>query len=233
MTCGHHCYGYEGEPKCLPCLEVSCVKKNPKGTLDQNEDSYCPICYTSGLGDLPSISLECGHIMHVQCLLEKLRKRWPGPRITFFFAECPSCRQFVKIKGNKEIEKEIASIMDMYDLIKKKAVQRMKYEGLDKLEKDRLNNPKDRFYNNPEELAMTKLSYYLCYNCGTPYFGGLKSCENDNENQQNFEPSELICGKCVSVNSVPGQKICKVHGTEYIEYKCKFCCSIEIGRAHV
>ena len=115
----------------------------------------------------------------------------------------------------------------MYKLVREKAVQRMKFEGIDKAEKERLSNPKDRYYNNPEELAMSKLSYYQCFKCKVPYFGGLKSCENDNnENQQNYKSSELVCGKCVSANSTTGQKSCKVHGTEYIEYKCRFCCSI-------
>ena len=234
LACGHHCYGnllyilgFDGEGNCMPCLAVDCVKKDPKFTLDQNEDSYCPICYTSGLGDLPSIRLECGHIIHVQCLIEKLKKRWPGPRITFTFAECPSCRTFIKLKGHPILEKEITTIMSLYKIVKKKAVVRINHDGLDNVEKERLNNPKDRFYNNLEEFAMDKLCYYLCYNCGNPYFGGHKSCEEGNDGgNQNFKPSELICGRCASVSSVGGQKICKVHGTEYIEYKCKFCCSV-------
>ena len=211
----------------MPCLAVDCVKENKKLTLEQDEDSYCPICYTAGLGDYPSIMLGCGHIMHVPCLMEKLKKRWPGPRITFFFAECPSCRTFIKLKGHPELEEELRKVTSMYELVKQKAVQRMKFEEIDKTEAEHLNNPKGHYYNKPEEFAMSKLSYYICYKCGQPYFGGLKSCENDgNEHQANYKASELICGKCVSNNSASGQKQCKVHGSEYIEYKCRFCCSI-------
>ena len=48
--CGHFCHGFAGEPVCLPCLHEECVNQNPDLTLANNEDSYCSICYTSGLG---------------------------------------------------------------------------------------------------------------------------------------------------------------------------------------
>ncbi len=164
--------------------------------------------------------------MHVQCLMERLKKRWPGPRITFFFAECPSCRRFVSASKHPEISQELTKLKVIYDDVRTKAMQRMKFEGLEVSEKHRLTDPKDVYYNRPEELALAKLSYYMCYKCGVPYFGGLKSCENDNEGQQNYKPNELVCGKCAATGSTAGVKTCKTHGTEYIEYKCRFCCSV-------
>jgi hypothetical protein len=51
LECGHYCRGFNGEQHCLPCLDEECVKKNPQLTLDLHADSYCSICYTSGLGE--------------------------------------------------------------------------------------------------------------------------------------------------------------------------------------
>ena len=61
--------------------------------------------------------------------------------------------------------------------MEKKAVERAKFEGLDKHE--RLKQPGDHFYGKLKEYAMFKLSYYMCFKCKQPYFGGMKDCGDD------------------------------------------------------
>ena len=56
-----------------------------------------------------------------------------------------------------------------------KALDRAKIEGLDK--SDRLKKQGDAYFNNLEKLAMDKLSFYQCFKCKHPYFGGLYACE--------------------------------------------------------
>ena len=73
---------------------------------------------------------------------------------------------------------------------------------------------------------MARLSYYMCFKCKKPYFGGLKSCENNNQAEGKFNPQELICGGCAASAIGGGVKECKTHGTDFIEFKCKFCCSV-------
>jgi hypothetical protein len=109
-------------------------------------------------------------------------------------------------------------------MVKKKAVERAKFEDLHK--HPRLKDPKDNFYNKLEDFAMFKLSYYMCFKCQSPYFGGMKDCEAANADFANFKKEELVCGKCAAVAVGGGEKQCKKHGTDFIEYKCKFCCSI-------
>lgn len=46
----------------------------------------------------------------------------------------------------------------MEEDILKKAVERAKFEGIDK--HDRLKDPNDRFFNNLKAFAIYKLSYY-------------------------------------------------------------------------
>jgi E3 ubiquitin-protein ligase MYCBP2 len=60
------------------------------------------------------------------------------------------------------------------DLLKK-AMERAKFEDLHK--HARLKDPNDRFYNDLRSFAIYKLSYYQCFKCKGPYFGGMKDCE--------------------------------------------------------
>ena len=63
----------------------------------------------------------------------------------------------------------------LFEEIKKKSLERLKYENMEK--DPRLLNPKDPFYQKPVEYAIAIFSYYQCYKCKKPYFGGKKSCE--------------------------------------------------------
>jgi E3 ubiquitin-protein ligase MYCBP2 len=60
------------------------------------------------------------------------------------------------------------------DEVIKKAVERGKYEGLEK--DKRLEDPNDPYYHNLQKYAMYKLAYYQCFKCKQAYFGGMKDC---------------------------------------------------------
>lgn len=76
--CGHRCGGFKDELQCLPCLDEKCVEKevieeeNKEGVVKVlegvNAESYCSICFISGLGAEPSIRIGCGHIFHFNCV---------------------------------------------------------------------------------------------------------------------------------------------------------------------
>ena len=107
LACGHQCKGFYGEEQCLPCLNAECIVKANEdahmcGDLSKkqdlllegiDEDSYCTICWVSGLGTEPCIRLGCGHVFHLNCVKSILENRWTSPRITFGFMNCPSCKQ--------------------------------------------------------------------------------------------------------------------------------------------
>ena len=67
LACGHPCGGFNGEKKCLPCLEPSCIEKMDKKPKCKKDD-YCPICYAAGFGQEPCVNLDCGHILHLGCV---------------------------------------------------------------------------------------------------------------------------------------------------------------------
>ncbi len=72
---------------------------------------------------------------------------------------------------------------------------------------------------------MAIYSYYMCFKCKKPYFGGLKDCERAmEEEKKEFDPKDLVCPGCCKIPI----KDCEKHGNEYIEFKCKFCCSLAL-----
>ena len=76
--------------------------------------------------------------------------------------------------------------MDLYKLVCEKSLQRLKHEGYDK--DKRLSDSNDEFYKKPQEYALRKLSYFMCYKCKEPYFGGLRDCRQADDDARQFKP---------------------------------------------
>lgn len=75
LPCGHPCCGFAGEKKCLPCLDPECIEKMPEAQRPNcDKDEFCPICYCSAIGQEPSVQLDCGHIMHLNCIKTQVQK---------------------------------------------------------------------------------------------------------------------------------------------------------------
>mmetsp|Transcript_14822 Transcript_14822/g.22973 ORF Transcript_14822/g.22973 Transcript_14822/m.22973 type:complete len:255 (+) Transcript_14822:1109-1873(+) len=176
LKCGHPCPGSSGETRCMPCLEADCIAKmDPKVAPKECKDDYCNICYCSGLGQEPCAHLSCGHVYHVACLKSQIQKQWNGPRIVFNYLNCPQCKQRVSAPNCPQITQLLKKEEDFEAVVVKKALERAKFEDLHK--EERLKKPGDRFYNDLKGFALYKLSYYQCYKCQDPYFGGKKDCE--------------------------------------------------------
>jgi len=112
-------------------------------------------------------------------------------------------------------------IWDLYDEVKRKAMLRLEFMGLARCEE--LTTPGKLFYNNVEGYAMDRLAYYMCHKCKKPYFGGEKQCAV--AAPEEFDAEELICGGCAPGSS---EQNCPKHGRDYLEYKCRYCCSIAV-----
>jgi len=226
--CGHKCKGYANEQRCLPCLEPDClenynltVSKNMQVYDGYTADDLCGLCYISGLGDQPSIMLGCRHIFHVGCILKRIKIRWTTPWIQFDFMNCPTCKQTITVAPDHVVlNQEISYLSQQKRKLEEMALQRLKHEGMEK--KDEIVRPGGKFYNNPLGYAMDMLRYFQCFKCKNPYFGGLKSCAG----MENFKAEELICGKCACESLEIGNSKCAKHGTDFIEFKCRFCCSM-------
>ncbi|XP_074945254.1 E3 ubiquitin-protein ligase MYCBP2 isoform X44 [Phalacrocorax aristotelis] len=215
--CGHPCGGVKNEEHCLPCLH-GCDKNAT--TLKQDADDMCMICFTEALSAAPAIQLDCSHVFHLQCCQRVLENRWLGPRITFGFMSCPICKN----KINHTVLKDLLDpIKELYEDVRRKALMRLEYEGLHKSEA--ITTPGVRFYNDPAGYAMNRYAYYVCYKCKKAYFGGEARCDAEAGQGDDYDPRELICGACSDVSRA---QMCPKHGTDFLEYKCRYCCSVAV-----
>ncbi|XP_064413761.1 E3 ubiquitin-protein ligase MYCBP2 isoform X3 [Latimeria chalumnae] len=215
--CGHICGGVKNEEQCLPCLH-GCDKST--SSLKQDADDMCMICFTEALSAAPAVQLDCSHVFHLQCCRRVLENRWIGPRITFGFLACPICKNTVNHPRLKDL---LDPIRQLYEDVRKKALMRLEYEGLHKSEA--ITIPGVRFYNDPAGFAMNRYAYYVCYKCKKAYFGGEARCDAEAGLGDDYDPRELICGACSDVSRA---QMCPKHGTDFLEYKCRYCCSVAV-----
>ena len=188
----------------------------------QTSDEFCTICWAEPLAAAPCLLLACGHIVHFHCLEEKLSQRWPTPRISFAFMKCSLCQADVD-HPHPTIQTLLAPLQKLQKELTRKFMDRMKIEGM--ANDARLVNEGGQFFRAPLKFAEHVLSYYMCYKCGKPYFGGVKRCEAlaDHRGEvREVKREELICGSCVDKTT------CAKHGSDYIQFKCRYCCNAAV-----
>lgn len=214
LSCGHVCGGIKEEKTCLPCLH-GC-----DSTLKQDADDMCMICFTEALSAAPAIGLKCGHVFHLHCCQTIILKRWPGPRITFTFSLCPICKEVI---DHPVLEEDLKPIRSLFEDVKKKARMRLEYEGLHRSEA--ITGPGGRFFADPAGYAMERYAYYVCSKCSKAYYGGEARCDAEAGIGDDYDPNELVCGACSDVSRA---QMCPKHGTDFLEYKCRYCCSVAV-----
>lgn len=192
----------------LPCL-YGCADL---GGMDK--DDMCCLCYTESLSQAPCVQLSCGHIFHVECLRSQLNSRWTGTAINFGFAQCCLCRQDMETPLLQEL---LAPVRELQEKTNRLAAE---YIELEMDEEIREALSEGEFRDDPVGLAMRRFNFYQCHKCSEPYFGGNRRCGE--AAPSNFDPSELLCSNCVLGDS--GK--CSIHGRDFIEFKCRYCCDI-------
>ncbi|CAD8171033.1 unnamed protein product [Paramecium pentaurelia] len=212
LDCGHSCNGVKGEE----CLCLICSNQEP--------DDYCNMCFIEPLKSAPCIKTECGHIFHEECIFKKLDSKWNGYRIIFNYCTCPLCKKFLDIK-HKEIKNKINQALQLKLYVQELCLERLHIEGMKQAQE--LIDPKSQFYQKPQEFAMDKFCFYECFKCKKPYFGGIKNCQanTDYNERTQFNKEDLICPSCCPISF---EDICNQHGDKYIEFKCRFCCSVAV-----
>jgi E3 ubiquitin-protein ligase MYCBP2 len=215
LPCGHPCCGVKGEEKCLPCLH--CGPAEGELALTQDADDYCVVCYTDAISRQPSVQLDCGHVIHYACIRRLLEMKWNGPIITFGFRGCPQCRTDI---SHKLLEDLTGPIEQLHEKVTRKALARLQYDNLQN--SSEIVEPGGRYFEDPEGFAMHRYAYYICHKCEEPFYGGAKECGA--ARGDDWDASELICGSCSGTT----EQYCPKHGGDYLEFKCRFCCSIAI-----
>ena len=205
LSCGHQCGGVANERKCLPCLQ-GCSGAQ----LKQDGEDMCMICFCEALSCAPAIQLKCGHVFHQHCTKAVLQNGWSGPRITFSFSFCPICKTPI---DHSSLEDILLPIKSLFEDVHRKALMRLEYEGLHHNRTDAAN------------YAMERYAYYVCSKCKKAYYGGEARCDAELGVGDNYDPSELVCGGCSDVSRA---QMCPKHGTDFLEYKCRYCCSVAV-----
>ena len=209
----------------------------------QTHEEPCCICYTDPLKGRGCLQLSsCGHVFHLDCILERLKHRWPTKRISFHYLCCPVCGVEMQAKALEEV---LRPHLAFKGYITTMILSRIEAEGLKKC--DALTSPTSEYFKNPVAYGMRYLSFYNCHKCACPYFGGFNWCDavvlppdgalarneeegaNDEEDADNahaapsIKDSEYCCNDC----TVGREKSnCVVHGRHFIQYKCRYCCSV-------
>ncbi|CAI5999912.1 unnamed protein product [Closterium sp. NIES-65] len=90
---------------------------------------FCPICWVEPICAAPAIRLaSCGHVVHVVCAREKIRRSFPGPDISFGFLACPLCPSTTM--AHPALQGELAASLVLKKQVEELAVERMRAEGL-------------------------------------------------------------------------------------------------------
>lgn len=247
--CGHWCGGVRGEERCLPCLHPECRKKASSTSSSSSSssplpppsastqlspkipdgDEWCPICWTESLSAAPAIRMACGHVLHHHCAEAMVRKgHTGGRRLTFKSIRCPLCQAIMQ---HPSIDALVAPQHALYQKVRRKALQRWVVEQ--RRPTPRPNDPSDE--DRVATLAMQKMTFFECSQCNEPYYGGEVECgggvgARQEEEQEDLDDDvqaalamELVCRGCAS----KGQLQCPEHGTEFLGWKCRYCCERE------
>eukprot|EP01089_Gocevia_fonbrunei_P014548 TRINITY_DN4002_c0_g1_i5.p2 TRINITY_DN4002_c0_g1~~TRINITY_DN4002_c0_g1_i5.p2 ORF type:complete len:321 (+),score=39.67 TRINITY_DN4002_c0_g1_i5:1283-2245(+) len=212
-------------------------KRNFTGNGGDTKE-ICQICLVSELSAKENVALVCGHKFHWKCLKRNVSGRGISSektgQINFVNRKCPLCRKKIEIQSQDEAmsptelewaedtpehtsvkAKEWNELVGWMDEVEAEVKVKMVRYGVSTAEEIRL---RDVF-----EEKLRDNAFYLCYRCKKPYYGGKVDgrCEEvDEVNEQ-----ELICGGCADMT---GKNTCDIHGNEYIDYKCRYCCQVSV-----
>lgn len=208
-ACGHACGGVRGESQCMPCFSgCDCPMPPPSD----------PCMCSEALSSAPAVRLDCGHVFHGGCMRQQISVRGQ-PRLTFGTnVSCAHCRAPISPPTHEAFKDALEPVLTLQAEVRKKALLRVRAEG--KEEDPEIAEVGGRFYKDPLAWGMHHLTYYQCFTCKKPYFGGLAECGE--ARNADWDPKELICSACVPNGS---GTTCSKHGDDYISFKCQFCCS--------
>eukprot|EP01083_Nonionella_stella_P307053 1077748_1 len=150
---------------------------------------------------------------------------------------------------NAIIPHEICHIITQYFVIKdvtqkyvdlKNKVQQMALvigHSQDLHNDKRILSKHSSYFNDFSKFVMDWFSFYLCFKCKNPYYGGRRGHRNSYYGEETDDLDDerrlLLCGSCMASDPIcskysdgAAKLNCEYHGTDYLAFKCVFCCSI-------
>mmetsp|Transcript_37603 Transcript_37603/g.55123 ORF Transcript_37603/g.55123 Transcript_37603/m.55123 type:complete len:320 (-) Transcript_37603:115-1074(-) len=135
------------------------------------------------------------HPAHPQCLRNRIAVGRKKPHISFEYLNCGICNDRLNFDS---FESYVRPILE---LERKVALLQTQWAAT-------------------QRVDSRQFLFYCCSQCQEPFFGGLKRCQASDADAMEPDTRILVCPRC----SGAGKTVCEVHGSEFINYKCKFCC---------
>jgi len=247
-ACGHVCCGVRGEEPCLPCLH-GCDNGGGHKPLSQSHEDPCDICFAF-LEEEPCVRVSCGHVFHARCARQILTHRWTGAAVSFGFCSCPRCRAPWTRMEHPHLDDLLAPLTSLYNDVRAKALRRFEHDGKNFAgTEDEVAGEAMRIYNY-YVCAKCDKAYFggeavcdagreaedfdpadlLCPGC----VGGMYSPSRclhrvllPRYPSTQLSPAPTSAHACVP-DLGDEIKICPKHGSDFIEYKCRFCCAVAV-----
>mmetsp|Transcript_37914 Transcript_37914/g.59954 ORF Transcript_37914/g.59954 Transcript_37914/m.59954 type:complete len:1138 (-) Transcript_37914:205-3618(-) len=239
LPCSHICRGVRGEECCLPCVEPECSEfgvlvgassssSSSPLPMQTTGDDFCSLCWTEEIRSAPSVLMNCGHVYHKQCVIQRLKEDGHPGALSCAAAECGLCGKWYEC-GDKNIKDR----MDYYKNIKE-SIHRMTKVEMDneKIEnEERVTDPNSEFYKKPFEFALFLFVFYKCEQCPNLVYGGHRDCGPGEAAAAPPARGEggnggglaRLCKRCKDISGVYG---CRLHGATATIFKCRFCCKV-------
>ena len=217
------------------------IKNKKEKEKEIQKEELCPICCTETLDELPSLILKCGHSFHVECIKKQIDSRWPSSSIVFRCLNCPLCNQRMDHPSLKEnmlpliqLEKQI--IKHIQKQIKLDDLKGEFYDFRNKIPDEGSEIDLSQVLDKKEQQkiiiqhALDIYSFFPCFKCKNPFFGGRKNCIMEIP-----KPEDLLCSKCNPPKMDehvlnPEKQISCGHEKSDLIWKCRFCCSLAAYR---
>jgi E3 ubiquitin-protein ligase MYCBP2 len=189
------------------CQRTEIISLHSNKFYNNNEDLHCQIC-SEKLCTSKTVHSNCGHDFHYLCLINRLTEgeKLLGKKLNFNFIKCSICDLVIECPSIPNIQKKIDKNKQLYLKVSQMIEQRIIYQKKD-----------------PKKASL--LLFLICNKCGKPYYAG-ENNGNNNNNSNEENQQDCLCGKDSFAYDAKGSTFCKIHGFDYIEYKCKFCCKI-------
>ncbi|KEG08785.1 excreted/secreted protein 66 [Trypanosoma grayi] len=161
-------------------------------------EGSCLICFCD-FDDGTGVTLDCGHRFHRECLANFSSRAdgfvAKGEHVAFTYALCPAGCGFMIRHPAAPLSEYMRSLSALID---KDLEQRLR-EMANKTAED--------------------LLYYICFQCGKPFYGGERWCFRLMSDEPAKAPRELLCSNCNK------DFLCPKHKHDFVLYKCRYCCN--------
>eukprot|EP00299_Pterocystis_sp_00344_P018507 c9238_g1_i1.p1 GENE.c9238_g1_i1~~c9238_g1_i1.p1 ORF type:complete len:263 (+),score=21.56 c9238_g1_i1:117-905(+) len=172
---------------------------------DDLDEWECPACLcTFSSDDTATSTLSCSHRICSDCIEQQLTAGPPTSRLTFNHLNCPF-RCDSTLEDLPQFQHLIQPQVSLREQVRSLALKQLREEGLYCPEKSEQENSAN---------AMEMFVYYSCAKCQCVFFGGAAQCDVP-------DTEVKLCHSC----SGAGRTSCAIHGTEFIEWKCMYCCT--------